>query len=70
MAIDTQDKRASAINPSLPWRGYFPQPNSAIDQGDRQQAAALYRGILAGAAPDVEQGGGDYIILRRRRRGR
>lgn len=32
----------------LPWRGLVPLPDvDAEDQGDRQQAAGYYRGILA-----------------------
>lgn len=46
MAIDTRDKRSSAIGVGLPWRVY-PNPDSSLDQGDRQQTAFLYRGILA-----------------------
>jgi len=44
MAIDTAAKRASAIG-LLP-----PLPDGTIDQGDRQQASGLYRGITAVAA--------------------
>ena len=35
---------------TLPWRGLWPLPDGALDQGDRQQTAGLYRGILAIAA--------------------
>lgn len=48
MAIDTQQKRASAVHVSLPWRGLFPLPDAAAEtQADRQQAAHHYSGILA-----------------------
>jgi hypothetical protein len=48
MALDTRDKRASAINVGLPWR-ILPNPDGlALDQGDRQQVAYIYRGIDAG----------------------
>ena len=50
MALDTRDKRASAIHVGMPWRGLLPLPDgAALDQGDRQQVAFMYRGILAGA---------------------
>lgn len=47
MALDTQDNRASALLVTLPWRGLLPQPDGALDQGDRQQVDTMYRGILA-----------------------
>ena len=56
MAIDTRDKRSSAIHPSSPWRCQFPLADGAIGQGDRQHTAWIYSGILAAAldvTPDV-----------------
>ena len=47
--MDTRDKRSSAIQPSLPWRGYFPAPDGSLNQGDRQHTCNLYRGIAADA---------------------
>lgn len=47
MAIDTRDKRASAIGVALPWRSLLPAPDGVLDQGDRQQVALHYRGIAA-----------------------
>ena len=47
MAIDTRDKRSSASDASLPWRGLLPLPDGSLDQGDRQHAADMYSGILA-----------------------
>ena len=47
MALDTRDKRSSAIMVSLPWRGLFPLPDGTVNQGDRQQCACMYRGIAA-----------------------
>lgn len=54
MAIDTRNKRSSAINPQCPWRGQWPNPDSTIDQSDRQHALWSYSGILAQTlvAPD------------------
>lgn len=45
MAIDTRDKRASAIHGGSPWRGLLPLPDGALTQGDRVQVALHYRGI-------------------------
>jgi hypothetical protein len=47
MAIDTRNKRSSAINPQCPWRGQWPAPDSTIDQADRQHSLWSYAGILA-----------------------
>lgn len=47
MAVDTRNKRSSAIQVSLPWRSMLPAPDGAIDQADRQHTALLYAGILA-----------------------
>ncbi len=43
MAVDTQNKRASAINVGQPWRGMLPQPDAVFTGGDRSQLAFLYR---------------------------
>jgi len=51
--MDTRDKRSSAIHVSLPWRGFFPAPDGALNQGDWQHICLMYRGIEAasGAFP-------------------
>lgn len=49
MAIDTRDKRASAIGGSLPWRSVYPLADGTIGQADRQIVSFLYSGILADA---------------------
>lgn len=43
MAIDTADRRASAIMPGLPFRGLYPLPNGTIAGNDRPQVIFLYR---------------------------
>lgn len=48
MAVDTANKRSSAINVSSPWRSRLPFPDGTIDQGDRQHVAYMYSGIAAG----------------------
>lgn len=54
MAVDTKDKRASVAQEL---GGLFieilPDPDGTIDQGDRQQTAVCYRGILAAIIPVV-----------------
>lgn len=49
MALDTQDKRLSAIHLGSPWRGMLPLPDATLSQADRQHVMCLYRGILADA---------------------
>lgn len=50
MALDTRNKRASAIGIDSPWLRVWPNPDGAFDQADRQQIAGKYSGILAGTA--------------------
>jgi hypothetical protein len=51
MALDTADKRFSAIHIGSPWRGILPFPDGDITSaGDRQTIVFLYSGISAGAA--------------------
>lgn len=47
MAVDTQDKRASATGILLPWMALLPQPddNDADTAAQRQQASWAYSGI-------------------------
>jgi hypothetical protein len=52
MAVDTRQKRASAIGLGLAALLVLPAPNGTIDLADQQQAASVYAGILA--APSVE----------------
>lgn len=64
MAIDTRNKRASALLPGLPWRGFLPAPDSAVDAGDRLQGAFLYRGIAADAPVAVTFPGTEFTAPR------
>jgi hypothetical protein len=46
--VNTRDRRASALGCGLAFLVSLPLPDgAALDQGDRQHAVALYRGILA-----------------------
>ena len=50
MAMDTRQKRMSAIAPASPWRG--PRADATepgFTQGNRQAACCMYSGILAEA---------------------
>jgi hypothetical protein len=68
MALDTRNKRSSAINVSSPWRGMLPVPDGSLDQGDRQQVGLHYRGILSASPSGAVTSGGEYIVMYRRRR--
>ena len=46
MALDTRDKRASALLAGLRG-GLLPAADGAVDQADRQQLSTTYRGLLA-----------------------
>lgn len=51
MALDTRNKRASALACGLAFLTVLPAPDGlTLDQGDRQQVAACYRGIVAAPA--------------------
>jgi hypothetical protein len=53
MALNTRDNRSSALGWNLPFCKVFPNPDAAINQGDRQQAGRVYRAILAAGAAVV-----------------
>ena len=65
MAVDTQNKRASALGALLPWMNLHPQPddNDADTAVQRQQMAWTYAGISAGEAVAAAAGG--WIFGRR-----
>ena len=53
--IDTENKRRSVVANALPFLVVLPEPDGTVDQGDRQQATNLYRGILVGVAAAVRR---------------
>lgn len=53
MAIDTAQKRSSAIGLGQPYIVILPTPDGSVSQADRQDAAFSYSGILAGAAVEA-----------------
>jgi hypothetical protein len=60
MAMDTMQKRMSAMNHSSPWRGpLVDATESSTTQGNRQSAAFMYAGILAAAAAAIV----DYVSI-------
>lgn len=67
--IDTAAKRCSAIaTRRLPWlRRFVPIPAGSVDQGDRQQVAYVYRGILAEPAAVIVTGPGtkEFVLPQR-----
>lgn len=64
MAIDTRDKRASAIG--LPTFWIAPIPDGTIDAADRLQIAGLYRGIAAVSIVFVFEGMPWYFAVANR----
>jgi len=72
MALDTRDKRASALGIDAIYRVVYPDPDgAAITVLDRQQTAAKYRGVdSSGGPPPVGDDAAPYIVIFRRRRGR
>jgi hypothetical protein len=50
MAIDTRNKRSSAVSVGSPWRAMLPEPDGAVGQADRQHVALMYSGISAAEA--------------------
>ncbi len=53
MALDTANKRSSAISAARVWIVGAPMPDGALDQADRQQTAWAYAGIFAGPPGNV-----------------
>lgn len=53
MAVDTRDKRASALGVGRPGLFQTPTPDGTLSTLDRQQVCFSYRGIAA-AAPSVD----------------
>ena len=60
MALDSQNKRASALGVAVAtFALVLPNPDgAALNQGDRQQVAFAYRGIAASAAAALTAGAG------------
>lgn len=53
MAVDTRNKRSSAIGVSLPWRMRFPAPDGSFDAADRLHINVHYAGIGASSPVSV-----------------
>jgi len=67
MPLDSRDKRASAMNPAMPWRGLWPLPDGTVGTGDRAMADFMYFTAGGGGTPPVS-GASDYIPTWRPRR--
>lgn len=63
MAIDTRNKRSSAIHTSSPWRCQLPLADGAIGQADRQHTAWIYSGILAEETQEAQAPGGRFVAM-------
>lgn len=70
MALNTANRRSSAVNVGSPWRSRLPFPDGAISQPDRQHVALLYEGIAAGGfvPPEPEPEPSQRPAGRKRRR--
>lgn len=55
MAIDTANKRFSAMLLGMPWRGINCFPSGTVDGAARRALAYLYSGILASGAAAVRR---------------
>lgn len=62
MAIDSADKRASAIHMMLPFRGMLPLPDAVIGAGDRAELSLLYRGEVQPGSDTGSAGVQTYFI--------
>lgn len=47
MALDNRNRRASAITPSLPWRGMWPLPDGTLASEERYLMGGMYAGLIA-----------------------
>jgi hypothetical protein len=61
MALDTANRRYSAVNVGSPWRGILPFPDGDVGYNDRKHVAFLY----SGADQPGEFGDNDYTIVGR-----
>ena len=57
MAVDTRNKRASAILFALPFGRVFPAPDGTIATADRKHIGFSYPGIAAGAPAEESSEG-------------
>lgn len=63
MALDTANKRLSAIALGALWRALLPLPDGVIDAGDRGMVAGLASGPLAGASSPIVVGVRPLIVI-------
>ena len=52
MAVDSKQKRSSAIGLRQAWLPVLPDADGSLDQGDRQDTAFSYMGILS-SSPSI-----------------
>ena len=63
MAIDSRDKRASAVHVSSPWRTTFPVADNTIGESDRIHALGYYGAVLTVPAAAVLDARATFIQL-------
>ena len=56
MALDSRNRRSSAMLVSLPWRGLLPAPNGSVGASDRAATAYQYSGLLTDDADTTTVG--------------
>ena len=61
MAVDTAERRYSAVNPSLPWWGSV-IPDGAIASADRRARLRMYSGLAAGNAYSITADAGSFVM--------
>lgn len=63
MAVDTRNKRASAVAFALPFGRVFPAPDGTIATADRKHIGFSYPGITAGSPASGGGGGFNGNVL-------
>lgn len=62
MAVDTRNKRASAVGLALAFSLMLPSPDGSITNADWAQCAASYAGIAAGIPVIVDTEFSEYLF--------
>ena len=65
MAIDTKEKRSSALRFALPWMIFLlpPAPDNDVDEGDRAHVSGFYRDFdFDEPGPSTSRAGRWYAI--------
>lgn len=68
MAVDTRNKRSSVLGIGLAAALVFPDPDGALAQADRQQAAYTYAGIDTSASSALNATARRTLVMARTER--